>query len=231
MTVNTPAHWPLAKGTVNHVGDAVAVVIGRDRYAVVDAAEDVIVEYDPLPVVVDPEEALKDEVLVHESLGTNKVHEWSLGGDVESALAAAEVVVERRFVNHRISGAPIEPRGVLADYRAGELTLTTSTQIPHFLRLFVALQLGMTEDQVRVIAPDVGGGFGAKLQVYGEEVLLAWASRKLGQPIKWIETRSEHMAASHHGRDQIARVRLGAGRDGTFKALHVEDHRRTSAPT
>jgi carbon-monoxide dehydrogenase large subunit len=222
VNVNTPAHWPLAKGTVNHVGDPVAVVIGQDRYAVVDAAEDVIVEYDPLPVVVDPEEALKDEVLVHESLGTNKVHEWSLGGDVESALAAAEVVVERRFVNHRTSGAPIEPRGVLADYRAGELTLTTSTQIPHFLRLFVALQLGMTEDRVRVIAPDVGGGFGSKLQVYGEDILLAWASRRLGRPIKWIETRSEHMHVSHHGRDQIARVRIGASRDGTFKALHVE---------
>ena len=154
-------------------------------------------------------------------LGTNKVHEWSLGGDVESALEAAEVVVERRFVNHRTAGAPIEPRGVLADYRAGDLTFWTSTQIPHFLRLFLALQLGMTEDRIRVIAPDVGGGFGSKLQMYGEEILLAWCSRKLGRPVKWIETRSENMMASHHGRDQIAYVRMGANRDGTFKALHV----------
>jgi carbon-monoxide dehydrogenase large subunit len=222
VTVNNPPRWPLAKGTVRFVGDPVAVVIGTDRYAVVDAAEDVLVDYDPLPVVVDPEEALKDETLIHPDLGTNKVHEWSLGGDVESALAASEVVVERRFVNHRTAGAPIEPRGVIADYRAGELTLWSATQIPHFLRLFVALQLGMTEDRVRVIAPDVGGGFGSKLQCYGEEVLLAWASRKLGRAIKWIETRSENMATSHHGRDQIATVKLGADRDGTFRAFHVE---------
>jgi carbon-monoxide dehydrogenase large subunit len=222
VEVKAPPHWPLAKETVNHVGDPVAVVIGSDRYAVVDAAEDVIVEYDPLPAVVDPEKALAGGDLVHEDLGTNKVHEWSLGGDVESALAASDVVVERRFVNHRTAGAPIEPRGVIADYRAGELTVWSATQVPHFLKLFLALQLGMTEDRVRVIAPDVGGGFGSKLQIYGEEILLAWASRRLGRAVKWIETRSENMATSHHGRDQIATVKLGASRDGTFKALHVE---------
>ncbi len=222
VEVNAPAHWPLAKEVVKHVGDPVAVVIGTDRYAVVDAAEDVFVEYDPLPAVVDPEAALEGGDLVHDDLGTNKVHEWSLGGDVESALASSDVVIERRFVNHRTAGAPIECRGVLADYRAGELTVWSATQVPHFLRLFLALQLGMTEDRVRVIAPDVGGGFGSKLQIYGEEVLLAWASRKLSRPIKWIETRSENMATAHHGRDQIAHVKMGAGRDGTFKALHVK---------
>jgi carbon-monoxide dehydrogenase large subunit len=222
VEVQSPPHWPLAKETVKHVGDPVAVVIGTDRYAVVDAAEDVIVDYDPLPVVTDPEAALEGGDLVHPDIGTNKVHEWSLGGDVESAIAASEVVVERRFVNHRTAGAPIEPRGVLADYRAGELTVWSATQVPHFLRLFLALQLGMTEDRVRVIAPDVGGGFGSKLQIYGEEILLAWASRKLGRPVKWIETRSENMATAHHGRDQIAYVTLGAQRDGTFNALHVK---------
>jgi carbon-monoxide dehydrogenase large subunit len=222
VEVTAPEHWPLAKETVKHVGDPVAVVIGNDRYAVIDAAEDVIVEYDPLPVVVDPEAALEGGDLVHPDLGTNKVHEWSLGGDVESALAASEVVIERRYVNHRTAGAPIEPRGVIADYRAGELTMWSATQVPHFLRLFLALQLGMTEDRVRVIAPDVGGGFGSKLQVYGEEILLCWASRRLSRPIKWIETRSENMATAHHGRDQIAHVTMGADRDGTFKALHVK---------
>jgi len=222
VDVNAPVHWPLAKDAVKHVGDPVAVVVGEDRYAVVDAAEDVLVDYDPLPAVVDPEAALEGGDLVHESLGSNKVHEWSLGGDVESALEASEVVVERRFVNHRTSGAPIEPRGIIADYRAGELTVWSSTQVPHFLKLFLALQLGMTEDRVRVVAPDVGGGFGSKLQVYGEEILLAWASRRLSRPIKWIETRSENMATSHHGRDQIAYVKLGADRDGTLNALHVK---------
>jgi carbon-monoxide dehydrogenase large subunit len=222
VEVTAPVHWPLAKDAVKHVGDPVAVVIGRDRYAVVDAAEDVLVDYDPLPAVVDPEKALEGAPFVHDDLGTNKVHEWSLGGDVETALANADVVVERRFINHRTAGAPIEPRGVIADYRAGELTVTSSTQVPHFLKLFLALQLGMTEDRVRVIAPDVGGGFGSKLQIYGEEILLAWASRKLSRPVKWIETRSENMAVSHHGRDQVAYVKIGAKQDGTFTGLHVK---------
>ncbi len=222
VEMTAPTHWPLAKDAVKHVGDPVAVVIGADRYAVVDAAEDVIVEYDPLPAVVNPEAALEGGDLVHPELGSNKVHEWSLGGDVESALSAADVVIERRFVNHRTAGAPIEPRGVIADYRAGELTVWSSTQVPHFLKLFLALQLGMTEDRVRVVAPDVGGGFGSKLQVYGEEILLAWCSRRLSRPVKWIETRSENMATAHHGRDQIAYVKMGANRDGTLVALHVK---------
>ena len=111
---------------------------------------------------------------------------------------------------------------MIADYRAGDLTVWSSTQIPNFLRLFLALMLGMTEDRIRAIAPDVGGGFGSKLQIYGEEILLAWCSRKLGRPVRWTETRSENMMASHHGRDQIAYVKLGASRDGTFKALHVK---------
>jgi carbon-monoxide dehydrogenase large subunit len=223
IEVNNPPHWALAKDTVKHVGDPVAVVIGEDRYAVVDAAEQVVVEYEPLPVVVDIEEALKDGApLVHPELGTNKSHEWSLGGgDLDAAFARAEVIVERRVVNHRTTGAAIEPRGVLADYRAGSLTLYSSTQVPHFLRLFLALQLGISEDRVRAIAPEVGGGFGGKLQIYGEEVLLAWASRKLERPIKWIITRSEDMQVSHHGRDQVAYVKIGATRDGKITAFHT----------
>ncbi|MHB8658128.1 MAG: xanthine dehydrogenase family protein molybdopterin-binding subunit [Solirubrobacteraceae bacterium] len=223
VEVNNPEHWPLARGTVNHVGEAVAVVIGEDRYAVIDAAEEVVVEYDPLPAVTDPEAAIEGAPFVHESLGTNQVHEWSLaGGDLQAGFAQADVVVERRVINHRIAGAPIEPRGVIADYRAGSLTVWSSTQVPHFLRLFLALLLGLSEERVRVIAPEVGGGFGAKLQVYGEEILMAWCSRRLGRPVKWIETRSENMAATHQGRDQIAQVKMGAKRDGTITAFHVK---------
>jgi carbon-monoxide dehydrogenase large subunit len=224
VEVNTPDHWPLARGAVKHVGDPVAVVVGDDRYAVVDAAEHVFVEYESLPVVVDPEKALEDgSPLVHEQFGTNKVHEWSLGGeDVEQVLAESDVVVERRIVNHRTSGAPIEPRAVLADWRSGELTVTSTTQVPHFLKLFLALNLGVSEDKIRVVAPDVGGGFGAKLQIYGEEILCAALARKLNRPVKWVETRSEHMANSHHGRDQIAYVRMGATSDGTLTGLHVK---------
>ena len=223
VEVQNPDHWSLAKAQVNHVGDPVAVVIGDDRYGVVDAVEDVLVEYEPLPVVVDPEEALKGDILVHPELGTNKVHEWSLGGgDLEAGFAAAEHITERRIVNHRTSGAAIEPRAVLAEDRAGHLTVWSSTQVPHFLRLFVGLLLGISEEKVRVIAPEVGGGFGSKLQIYGEEIIACWASRKLGRPIKWCATRSDDMAVSHHGRDQIASVRIGAKKDGKITAFHAK---------
>jgi aerobic carbon-monoxide dehydrogenase large subunit len=223
VEVKNPDHWPLARGAVKHVGDPVAVVLGDDRYAVVDAAEDVVVQYEPLPVVIDPEAALSGGPLVHEELGTNQVHEWSLsGGDLEAGFAQADVVVERRVVNHRTAGAPIEPRGVLADHRAGSLTVWSSTQVPHFVRLFLAILLGMSEERVRVVAPEVGGGFGSKLQVYGEEVLAAWCSRKLDRPVKWIETRTENMAVAHQGRDQISQTKMGAKRDGTITAFHVK---------
>jgi carbon-monoxide dehydrogenase large subunit len=223
VELNNPEHWPLVRGAVKHVGDPVAVVVGDDRYRVVDAAEDVVVEYDPLPVVTDPEQALEGPPFVHEQFGTNQVHQWSLGGgDLDAGFAEADVIVERRFVNHRTTGAPIEPRGVFADYRPRELTVFSATQVPHFLRLFLALLLGIPEERVRVVAPDVGGGFGQKLQVYGEEILAAWVSRKLGQPIKWIETRSENMATAHQGRDQIDYVRMGAKRDGAITAFHAK---------
>jgi aerobic carbon-monoxide dehydrogenase large subunit len=222
VEVKNPEHWPLAKGEVKHVGDPVAAVVGDDRYAVVDAAEDVFVEYEPLPVVMDPEEALKDETVIHASLGTNKVHEWSLGGgDLEAGFAEADVIVERRIVNHRIAGAAIEPRAVLAEDRAGQLTVWSSTQVPHFLKLFLAILLGVSQERVRVIAPEVGGGFGSKLQIYGEEMFCAWAARKLGRPIKWVATRTDDMATMHHGRDQIAYTRMGARRDGKITAFHV----------
>jgi carbon-monoxide dehydrogenase large subunit len=222
VEVRTPEHWPLARGKVCHVGEAVAVVVGDDKYGVVDAVEDVVVEYDPLPVVVDPEQALEEGApVIHEAFGTNRSYDWALGGgDVEQGMAEADVVVERRIVNHRTSGAPIEPRGVLAEYRAGGLTLWSSTQVPHILRLQLAGMLGISEDRLRVVAPEVGGGFGAKLQVYAEEALLGWLARKLGRPVKWLESRSEHMATTHHGRDQIDYVRMGARRDGTITALH-----------
>ena len=224
VEVKTPEHWVLAKGEVKHVGDPVALVIGEDRYGVVDAAEDVLVEYEPLPVVVDPEKALEaGSPLVHESLGTNKICEWSLGGgDLEAGFAEADVIVERRVVNHRMAGAAIEPRGVLAEYRGDKLTVWSSTQIPHFLRLFLSMLLGIGEEKVRVIAPEVGGGFGSKLNIYAEEIGCAWASRKLGRPVKWIETRSEGMMVTHHGRDQIDYVRAGAKRDGTLTAFHAK---------
>jgi carbon-monoxide dehydrogenase large subunit len=235
VEVNMPEHWPLARGTVKHVGDPVAVVVGLDRNAVNDAAEDVLVEYEPLPVVVDVEAALADGApLVHEQFGTNQAHQWSLGTEPDvlaQAFAEADVVVERRVENHRISGAPIEPRGVVADFRAGELTLYSSTQVPHFLKLFSALILGISEERIRVIAPDVGGGFGAKLQITGEEILLA---RSRAAP-------SARSSGSRRARSTCRRPTTAAARwrrcgsgpsaDGTITAMHADitaDSARTS---
>jgi carbon-monoxide dehydrogenase large subunit len=223
VEMRVPDHWPLARGKVGYVGQAVAVVLGTDKYGVVDAAEQIAVEYDPLPVVVDPERALDEgSPLVHDEYGTNKVFEWSLpGGDIEAAFRDADVVVEKRIVNHRTAGGAIEPRGVLAEWREGKLTLWSATQIPHICRVILSIQLGLTEDKIRVVAPEVGGGFGSKLQVYGEEVLACWCARKLGRPIKWTATRSEEMATTHHGRDQIDYVRIGAKRDGKVTGIHA----------
>ena len=224
VEIKTPEHWPLKRGQVKHVGDPVAVVVATSRHAAVDAAEDVIVDYDPKPAVVDPEAALEDGApLVWEEFGTNRTHEWGVGGgDVDAGLAEAEVTVEHRFVNHRTSGAPIEPRCSIGELRGDKLTLYSTTQIPHIARFVFSGMLGIPEDQLRVIAPDVGGGFGAKLQTYGEEVLVLALAKRLGRPVKWVETRSEHMTTSHHGRDQINYVTLGAKRDGTVTALRVK---------
>ena len=223
VEIKTPTHWPLARGEVKHVGQAIAVIVGADRYSVVDAAEDVFVEYEERPVVIDPEAALEDgSPLVHDEFGTNKTHDWGIaGGDADGAIAEADVTVTRRIVNHRIAGAPIEPRSTVADPRGDELTVWSTTQIPHIARFALSGILGMPEDKLRVVAPNVGGGFGAKLQVYGEEVLVAAVARKLGRPVKWTESRTEHMATSHHGRDQINHVTLGATRDGKITALKL----------
>jgi aerobic carbon-monoxide dehydrogenase large subunit len=224
VDVHVPDHYPLARGKVGYVGQAVAVVVGNDKYAVVDAAEQVLVDYEPLPVVVDPEQALEDGApIIHEEFGTNKVFEWSLaGGDMDAAFRDADVVVEKRIVNHRTAGAAIEPRSALAEWREGKLTFWSSTQIPHIVRVLLSIQLGISEDKIRVIAPEVGGGFGSKLQMYHEEVLACWCARELGRPVKWTATRSEEMAVTHHGRDQIDYVRIGAKQDGTVTGIHVK---------
>jgi len=218
VEIKTPELWPLSRNEVKHVGEAVAVVVGTDKYSVLDAVEQVVVEYEPKPVVTDPERAFEEgSPLVWEQFGTNKTHEWKVaGGDIDAALAQADVVVEQRIVNHRTAGAAIEPRGVLADPHADSITLYSSTQIPHIARFVLSGIAGIPEDKLRVIAPDVGGGFGSKLQVYPEEALVLVLAKRLGRPVKWIETRSENMATSHHGRDQISYVTLAAKRDGTL---------------
>ena len=207
----TPDDWPLKRGEVKHVGDPVAVVVGRDRYSVVDAAEQVVVEYDPKPVVTDPERALEEgSPLVWEQFGTNKTHEWKIsGGDIDAALAEADVVVVQRLRQPPHRRRAIEMRGALADPHGDSVTFYSSTQVPHIARFVLSGMLGIPEDKLRVIAPDVGGGFGSKLQVYPEEALVVALARRLNRPVKWIETRSENMTNAHHGRDQVNYVTLG----------------------
>jgi aerobic carbon-monoxide dehydrogenase large subunit len=223
VDIKTPDHWPLKRGEVKCVGDPVAVVLATSRYAAADGAEQVVVEYEPKPAVVDPETALEDgSPLVWDEFGTNKTHEWSIsGGDVEQALADADVVLERRIVNHRTAGIAIETRGCLAEPRGDGITLYSATQIPHIARFVISGMLGVSENKIRVVAPDVGGGFGTKLDVYGDEALMCALAFRLGRPVKWIETRSENLSYNHHGRDQIAYVTIGAKSDGTLTALRV----------
>ena len=220
-----PDHHPLAVDEVRHVGEAVAVVVARDRYSAADALEAVEVDYDPLPAVVDMEEALKDEVLVHSGKGTNKSFLWPFdGGDYDAAKAKADVVVRRRYIQQRLIPTAMEPRGVVVEplTEGDEYTVYSTTQIPHILRVMLALVTGIPEHRIRVIAPDVGGGFGSKLNVYAEEVIALVLARKLGRPVKWTESRSEGYQATIHGRDQIQDIEIAATRDGTILGLSVD---------
>jgi len=224
-----PDHPALAVDEVRHVGEAVAVVVARDRAAAVDALEAVDVSYEPLPTVLDLEAAAADGApLVHESKGTNKAYTWvfdsgeaGTGDSVEQALAGAEVTVSRRFVQQRLIPAFMEPRSVVADPTGEQITLWSATQVPHILRLMLALTTGTPEHQVRVIAPDVGGGFGGKLQVTPEDMITFLVAKRLGRPVKYTETRSESLLAAHHGRDQIQYVDVASRRDGTLTGLRV----------
>jgi carbon-monoxide dehydrogenase large subunit len=220
-----PPHPPLATGEVKFVGEAIAVVVANDPYVARDAAEAVEVEYEELPVVVDVEKAAAGGPLVHAELGTNVAYVApTKAGDVDGAFAKADVVVKQRLVNQRLVPCPMEPRTMLAQWEPGpqQLTLHSSTQIPHLLRTNIALMMGLEETKVRVIAPEVGGGFGAKLQVYSEELLVSWIAKQLARPIKYVETRSENFQAMTHGRDQVQYVEAAAKRDGTLLALRMK---------
>ncbi|MBW9207042.1 xanthine dehydrogenase family protein molybdopterin-binding subunit [Mumia sp. zg.B17] len=228
-----PPHPAIAVDRVTFAGEIVAVVVARSRHEAQDAADLVDVDYDELPVVLDLEEAEKDDVLAHPDLGTNRSAFWvfdsaeaGTGGDVEDALAAAgaddQILLERTYYQQRLIPAFMEPRSTVVDPTADQITMWSSTQVPHILRLMLALTLGIPESKVRVIAPDVGGGFGGKLQVTPEEVITMLAARRTGKPCKFTETRSESLMAAHHGRGQVQRLALSARRDGTVTGLKVQ---------
>src|ERR1700734_3988163 len=217
-----PAHPPMAVDEVRYLGEAVADVVARNRYEAADAIEAIEVDYEPLPPVLDIRTALnEDSPKVHEA--GNKSFEWPFAnGDLAAAFGGAPVVLERTYRQQRLIPAAMEPRSVVCSCVGGEFTLWSATQIPHILRLMLALVTGIPEQNIRVIAPDVGGGFGSKLQVTAEEVLAVLIARKLGRPVKWTESRSEGNMPVHHGRDQWQRLRLAADRDGRIRGFDVD---------
>src|SRR5687768_10741906 len=233
----SPDHHAVAVDMVRFAGEAVAVVVAADRYVARDAADAIVVSYDPLPAVVNPEQAMQGKpALVHEKFANNialgpipsgtgaspdgkKVDDSA----VEAAFKNAEIVVSQRMYNHRLVPNAMEPRGVVAHYEPGhgKLTIWSSTQNPHILKSMVAGMLGLGEDQVRAIAPEVGGGFGAKINIYAEEYVCAAVSKRLGIPVKWIEDRSEAFVATTHGRDILCYIDVAAKRDGKVLGIKM----------
>jgi carbon-monoxide dehydrogenase large subunit len=228
--MKSPQAPPLASDTVHFAGEGVAIVVARDAASARDAADAVEVDYDARQPVLDMEAALADgATLVHPELGTNRNARWVFdsdvagsGGNVEDAIRNADVVVTRRFHQQRLIPAFMEPRSVVVDPTGEQVTMWSATQVPHILRVMIALTLGVPEHKVRVIAPDVGGGFGGKLQVTPEEIITFLIARRLGKPVKWTESRSESLVSAHHGRDQIQDITIAARRDGTVTGLKVE---------
>ena len=218
-----PKHTVLASDRVYFVGHPVAVVVAVDRYAARDALDFVEVDYDPLPVVSDPEKALeKDSPLTHPEFRTNVAFTWSVAnGGLDAAFKRAHRVIKRRMIHQRLTPMAIEPRGCVASWHAGEgtLTLYTSTQIPHLVRTLLPGMISVPENRIRIVAPEVGGAFGSKLNLYAEEALCSHLAQRLGAPVKWIESRRENAAATIHGRDQIGEYEVAVKKDGTLLAI------------
>jgi aerobic carbon-monoxide dehydrogenase large subunit len=222
----TPPYPPLAIDVVRYVGNAVAIVVAADRYGARDAAEAVEVDYEPLPAVSNAEEATrKGQPQLHAEAPNNICFKWNVkGGDVETAFRSADVVVKERILNQRLIPNAIEPRAALAQYSAAtnEVTLWVTSQNPHIVRFLLSLDTGIPEQKIRVIAPEVGGGFGSKIPHYPEDAMVIFASKMCGCPVKWTETRSENYRGTIHGRDHIQDVEMAATKDGKILGLRAK---------
>ncbi len=220
-----PDHWVLARERVYYVGHPVAAVVATDRYVAADALDRIEVDYEPAEVMSDPEDALKEgAVKVHPEYPDNVAFTYNQeGGDVDKAFAEADVIVKEKILVPRLAPMPMETRGVVAEYDEGskELTIYSSTQIPHLLRTQLAMQLDVPEHYVRVIAPEVGGGFGSKCNVWAEEAMCGFIAMQLKQPIKWIESRRESIQVVAHGRAHVDTLELAAKSDGTLTGLKL----------
>jgi carbon-monoxide dehydrogenase large subunit len=223
--LKVPRHPLLAENRVRYVGEPVVAVVAESLYVARDAAELVEVDYEPLAAVTELEKALEpDSAQVHEQFKSNQAFAHTLkNGDVEVAFAKADRIVKERMISQRLAPVAMEGRAVLAEYLPGEnrLTVWSATQIPHLLRTQISVMVGLPETAVRVIAPEVGGGFGSKLNVYREEGIIPWLSMKLGRPVKWAESRRENFLATIHGRDTVNYVELALKKDGTILGLRA----------
>ncbi len=224
VELTPPRHPVLASDKVCYVGQAVALIIAEDPYTAADALEQVLVDYEVLPAVTDPYQAMEEgAAVIHSDLGSNvSLRTVSEGGDLDAAFAQADHVVRQTYQVQRLAPAPMEPRGLIADYDSGEdlLTVWDSTQHPHDIRENLVQLLGRTESGVRVVAPDVGGGFGEKGCLFPEEVLVPYLAILLGRPIKWVENRQENMTA-FHGRGHSVEVEAAASSDGIILGIRV----------
>ena len=233
--IKTAPHPVLAIGKVRHVGDGVAVVIAENRYAAQDAADAVQVDYTPLPAVVDAKKAVDPSApQLHDEIPNNTSFYWALGNrdEINRAFAAADHVVELDLINQRLIPNAMEPRACVAQYSdfSDEMTIWTTSQNPHLIRLLLSLAtLQMPENKLRVISPDVGGGFGSKIFHYAEEVIVPWAARKLNRPVKWVSTRSEAFVTDAHGRDHVTTCKLALKNDGTMVGLDVTTYANMGA--
>jgi carbon-monoxide dehydrogenase large subunit len=220
------AKYPcIASDVVRYVGDIVAVVVAETPAQAYDAADLVVVDYESLPCVLDPQKSLAPGApQLHDDVPNNIAFKWTVaGGDVDAAFANAEVIVTERIVQQRLIPTAMEPRAAFARWggASGELTLWNTTQNPHILRFLTSVVTGIPEDKLRVVAPEVGGGFGSKIAAYPADFLTVFCARKLNRPVKWNETRSENYQATTHGRDHIQEVEVAATRDGKILGLRA----------
>lgn len=224
--LRVPHHHILAQDRVYFVGHPVAVVVASDRYVARDAVDRIEVDYDVADAVADPEKALESGApAVHPQWPDNTAFTFHQeNGEVDQVFAEAEVVIKQRITSQRLIPCSMETRGVVAEYRTGEkaLTIYSSSQIPHLMRSLVAGMLGIAENKLRVVAPEVGGGFGCKLNVYAEEALMGFIAMKIGKPVKWIESRREHMLTTIHGRGHVDYYEVAAKKDGTITGIKLK---------
>ncbi len=226
--IKVPTRWPLTVDKVRHVGDGVAAVVAESAYIAYDALDLIEVDYEQLPAIVGAKAAAEPGApLVHDDIADNVSYTWALGDKAacDKAFAEAEHVVELELINQRLIPNAMEPRAAAAQWNAamGEMTVWTTSQNPHIIRLLLgAFTLGIPEHKLRVISPDVGGGFGSKIFHYPEEIIVPWAARQLNRPVKWVSTRSEAMMTDSQGRDHITKAKLALKKDGTFTGLHVQ---------